>query len=86
MRRILGGMIGVGLLVALAPSAAAGSSGTGPLVQVSGPSPFADCPPADLDAVLPTGEVEPNVAVNPPTPPTSWACGCRTASAAWSPG
>jgi hypothetical protein len=68
MRRILFGIVGVGLLVALGPSAAAGPSGIGPLVQVSGPSPFADCPPADLDAVLPKGEVEPNVAVNPTNP------------------
>jgi hypothetical protein len=68
MWRILCGIAGVGLLVALAPSAAAGSSSIGPLVQVSGPSPFDDCPPADLDEVLPKGEVEPNVAVNPTNP------------------
>jgi hypothetical protein len=68
MRRILCGIACVGLLAALAPSAAAASADTGPLVQVSGPSPFADCPPADLDEVLPRGEVEPNVAVNPTNP------------------
>jgi hypothetical protein len=68
MRRILVTVTCVGLLVALGPSAAAGSSGTGPLVQVSGASPFADCPPAELDAVLPKGEVEPYVAVNPTNP------------------
>jgi len=68
MRRILCGIACVGLLAALAPSAAAASADTGPLVQVSGPSPFADCPPADLDEVLPKGEVEPNVAVNPTNP------------------
>jgi hypothetical protein len=68
MRRILVAVTCVGLLVALGPSAAAGSSGTGPLVQVSGPSPFADCPPAELDAVLPKDEVEPYVAVNPTNP------------------
>ncbi len=68
MRRILLSVAALGLLIALGPSAVAGSSGTGPLVQVSGPSPFADCPPADLDAVLPKGEVEPNVAVNPTNP------------------
>src|SRR6266511_482635 len=68
MRRILLGVACASLLGALGPSAAAGSSDTGPLVQVSGPSPFADCPPADLDAVLPKGEVEPYVAVNPTNP------------------
>jgi len=69
MRRILFGIACVGLLATLGPSAAAGSLDTaGPLVQVSGPGPFADCPPADLDPVLPKGEVEPYVAVNPTNP------------------
>src|SRR6266498_3143756 len=68
MRRILLSVAALGLLIALGPSAVAASSVTNPLVQVSGPSPFADCPPADLDAVLPKGEVEPNVAVNPTNP------------------
>lgn len=68
MRRILVSVAALSLLVALGPSAAAGSSDTGPLVQVSGPSPFADCPPAHLDEVLPKGEVEPYVAANPTNP------------------
>lgn len=53
-------------VLALGPGAVAGPLTTGPLVQVSGPSPFADCPPAAADAFLPiAGEVEPYVAVNP---------------------
>ncbi len=68
MRRIFPSVAALGLLIALGPSAAVGSPDTGPLVQVSGPSPFADCPPADLDGFLPEGEVEPYVAVNPTNP------------------
>jgi hypothetical protein len=68
MRRILLRVAALGLLIALGPSAAVGSSDTGPLVRVSGPSPFADCPPADLDGFLPEGEIEPYVAVNPTNP------------------
>jgi hypothetical protein len=68
MRRILVAVVGVGLLVTLGPGAAAGASDTGPLVQVSGPSPFDNCPPAELDEFLPTGEVEPYLAVNPTNP------------------
>ncbi|MEW2359130.1 sialidase family protein [Spirillospora sp. NPDC029432] len=34
-------------------------------MRLSGPSPFADCPPAGLDGVLPAGALEPAVAVSP---------------------
>lgn len=38
------------------------------MVRVSGPSPFADCPPAGLASQLPRGEVEPSAATNPTNP------------------
>jgi hypothetical protein len=68
MRRILVGLVSACVLLVLGATAAAARLATGPLVQVSGPSPFADCPPADLDPLLPAGEVEPFVAVNPTNP------------------
>src|SRR6266498_2250626 len=44
---------------------AAASSDANRLVRVSGTSPFTGCPTAGLDALLPTGEVEPVVVANP---------------------
>jgi hypothetical protein len=55
----------VGVLLGLGPAVAAASSDASRLVRVSGTSPFAGCPAAGLDALLPTGEVEPVVVANP---------------------
>ncbi|MFD2420543.1 sialidase family protein [Amycolatopsis pigmentata] len=52
------------LVIALA-SCAPAADAAARTVSVSGPSPFAGCPPRALDGKLPTGAVEPSVAVNP---------------------
>jgi hypothetical protein len=51
------------------------ASSDDPLVRVSSSSPFADCPSAGLDELLPTGEVERVVATEPTDPDsavTAW--------------
>jgi hypothetical protein len=69
-KRALVGLSTIALLMALlAGRAMAGSDE--PLVRVSSSSLFADCPSAGLDALLPTGEVEPVVAVDPTDPDTA---------------
>jgi hypothetical protein len=66
-------LVTVGVLLGLGPAVAAGWSNAGGLVQVSGPSPFAGCPAAGLDELLPTGEVEPVVVADPSDPATAVA-------------
>jgi hypothetical protein len=68
MPRILLSIGGLCLTILLAGSALASPIVSDPLVRVSGPSPFVDCAPADLDRFLPQGEVEPYVTVNPADP------------------
>jgi hypothetical protein len=61
------------LMALLAGRALAGADE--PLVRVSSSSPFADCPLAGLDGLLPTGEVEPVVVADPTDPDaavTAW--------------
>src|SRR6266540_3170340 len=65
LRSALVGLVTVGVLVGLGPAVAAASSDANRLVRVSGTSPFTGCPTAGLDALLPTGEVEPVVVANP---------------------
>ncbi len=65
MRSALVGLVTVAVLVGPGPGVAAASSDANRLVRVSGTSPFTDCPAAGLDALLPTGEVEPVVVANP---------------------
>jgi hypothetical protein len=66
----LAGLNTIALLMALlAGRALAGSDE--PLVRVSSSSPFADCPSAGLDDLLPTGEVEPVVVADPTDPDTA---------------
>ncbi len=58
---------GLGLGAAAAVASPAPKAGRmGPLVQVSGPSPFASC--TSVDATLPNTEYEPYVGVNPTNP------------------
>jgi hypothetical protein len=54
-----------------ARAVAAASSHAGRLVRVSGASPFADCPTAGLDELLPSGEAEPVVVADPTDPDTA---------------
>jgi BNR repeat-like domain len=73
-KRALVGLTTIALLVALLPGRALASSDD-PLVRVSRSSPFAGCPSAGLDALLPTGEVEPVVVADPTDPDaavTAW--------------
>jgi hypothetical protein len=64
-RSTLVGLVTVGVLLGLGPAVAAVSPDASRLVRVSGTSPFSGCPAAGLDALLPTGEVEPVVVANP---------------------
>src|SRR6266542_2885981 len=68
LRSALGGLVTGGVLVGVGPAVAAASSDANRLVRVSGTSPFTGCPTAGLDALLPTGEVEPVVVANPTDP------------------
>jgi hypothetical protein len=68
LRSALVGLVTVGVLVGPGPAVAAAPSDATRLVRVSGTSPFTGCPAAGLDALLPTGEVEPVVVTNPTDP------------------
>jgi hypothetical protein len=96
----LAGLSTIALVALLAGRALAGSDE--PLVRVSSSSPFADCPSAGLDRLLPTGEVEPVVSPTHrprrrgdsvaagPVPGGSWPAPAPTAVGPgggwWSPG
>lgn len=64
-RSSLVGVVTMAVLVAPGGGASAGPTTQARLVQVSGTSPFTGCPGAGLDALLPTGEVEPVVVSDP---------------------
>jgi hypothetical protein len=64
------GLTTIALLMALPPGKALAGSDD-PLMRVSGSSPFTDCPSAGLDALLPTGEVEPVIVADPTDPDTA---------------
>jgi hypothetical protein len=69
-KRALAGLSTIALLMAL-PAGRALAGSDEPLVRVSSSSPFADCPSAGLDELLPTGEVEPVVVADPTDPDTA---------------
>src|SRR5439155_5620541 len=56
------------IVLAMAVPASAGTATVAPLVQVSGPSPFAACTVGGPGTNYPNAEVEPFVAVNPANP------------------